>query len=372
MRNSIDEEVLWRRVGNLDYWVSSSGKVRNKDKHIMATVINPVSGYEQIRLVVSCGVAQGFYVHKLVAEAFVPNPNGYDEVNHINEIRIDNRAENLEWCTHKYNCNYGNHNRRVSESQRKGVSHKRIPIWIIFPDNHKEFAHSLREAEEITGWNRGTIQRRLENPSALFDKNTYRFSYVDSSRRTNNKSVPQYEAYELDRTTETLYSEIVARIKKKFPMLKIIGRARGIHNKTNFECLNCGCSFENTPYSVLGSKHGCPICATRIRTEKRRAARQKAEELVADRLYNNLIIEDDYIAMTKPCGFECRSCGKRFTSSLTRLLSHAKRHGYISNGCQSCSKRRAMTIRNLKKYGHSDDDIIRILKERRLDWTLQL
>lgn len=46
-------------------------------------------------------------VHRLVAIAFLPNPNNYPVINHKNEIRDDNRASNLEWCTQKYNVNYG-------------------------------------------------------------------------------------------------------------------------------------------------------------------------------------------------------------------------------------------------------------------------
>lgn len=54
-------------------------------------------------------------VNRLVAEAFIPNPNGLPEVNHLNEVKTDNRVENLEWVSTIDNCNYGTRNQRIKE-----------------------------------------------------------------------------------------------------------------------------------------------------------------------------------------------------------------------------------------------------------------
>lgn len=56
-------------------------------------------------------------VHRLIATAFLPNINELPQVNHKNEIRHDNRAENLEWCTAKYNMNYGNRQAKIRRNR---------------------------------------------------------------------------------------------------------------------------------------------------------------------------------------------------------------------------------------------------------------
>ena len=51
-------------------------------------------------------ICKHYYVHRLVAEAFIPNPNGFKEVNHINCDKHDNSVDNLEWCDRKHNLNH--------------------------------------------------------------------------------------------------------------------------------------------------------------------------------------------------------------------------------------------------------------------------
>ena len=62
------------------------------------------------------GKTKKYLAHRLVAEAYIPNPNNYNEVSHIDETRDNNCVDNLEWCSHAINCNMPLHRQRVSEA----------------------------------------------------------------------------------------------------------------------------------------------------------------------------------------------------------------------------------------------------------------
>lgn len=86
------------------YVITDNGKVisyKFKKPRVMKTWLQK-SGYENIKLCKE-NHTYHFLIHRLVAEAFIPNPNNLPEVNHKNKIRNDNRVENLEWCSRKEN-----------------------------------------------------------------------------------------------------------------------------------------------------------------------------------------------------------------------------------------------------------------------------
>lgn len=98
-------QEIWKDIPGYEgrYKVSSLGNVKSLlSKKLMTPSGQP---YKTVTLS-SYGVRTTKRVHRLVAEAFVENPNGFTVVNHKDENKANNSASNLEWCTHKQNCRY--------------------------------------------------------------------------------------------------------------------------------------------------------------------------------------------------------------------------------------------------------------------------
>lgn len=102
------------------YWISNKGRIRNKKGQIMRPVDNG-KGYLRYNLFRHKGRGKTEYAHRLIAEAFIPNPNGLPEINHKDENKKNNDINNLEWCSHKYNQGYGTLPSKTSARMSKGV-----------------------------------------------------------------------------------------------------------------------------------------------------------------------------------------------------------------------------------------------------------
>lgn len=119
---------VWRDIPGYEgkYQVSNIGNVRslhyrntNKAQRLNS-VINE-GGYNIVGLSKD-GKSKQYKVHRLVAEAFIPNPNNYPIINHKDENKTNNVVWNLEWCTYEYNNNYGTKNERASKSKKGKTS----------------------------------------------------------------------------------------------------------------------------------------------------------------------------------------------------------------------------------------------------------
>lgn len=126
---------VWKAVKDYEglYEVSNLGRVRSVsriirwgrgkgyDKLIESKILSPSinnSGYKIIPLSKPKHKTICRTIHRLVAEAFIPNPNNLTDVNHKDEDKMNNNVENLEWMTHKDNMNWGETSKKISTTHR--------------------------------------------------------------------------------------------------------------------------------------------------------------------------------------------------------------------------------------------------------------
>ena len=144
--------------GYEQYSITENGQVYSSKCNRYLRPKTDKYGYKAVSLSKN-GKPKHFTVHRLVATAFVPNPCGYSCVNHINELKTDNRSSNLEWCTVKYNDNYGNRNLRISKTKSKN------PVVRILPNGKEQSFLGVKDAFRKTGVAHSQVSRYCKDPN---------------------------------------------------------------------------------------------------------------------------------------------------------------------------------------------------------------
>ena len=188
----MSEGEVWKDVKGYEgqYQVSDKGNVRSvaRINHIgskySGRTLKPrhqSGGYLQVGLYKN-GKVKNKYIHRLVVEAFIHNPNNFPEVNHLDENKINNELSNLEWCDSSYNSNYGTRIERIVQKQSKKVRAVNVKSGGVITFN------STMEARR-KGYNQGAVAAacrgdyKNNNTGKLIgDGHTYRgyrWSYIE-------------------------------------------------------------------------------------------------------------------------------------------------------------------------------------------------
>ena len=165
---------VWKDIEGYEgkYQVSDSGRVkslnyRSTGEEMVLKQRKCKDGYLQVRLCKE-GKVKYYKVHRLVAQAFIPNPENFPVINHMDENPSNNCANNLEWCTQKYNCNYGMRNEKIAKSQSKSV--KCVETNTIYISAH--------DAQKKTGICVAHICACANNKKRHYTAGGYHWEYV--------------------------------------------------------------------------------------------------------------------------------------------------------------------------------------------------
>lgn len=159
---------IWKDIIGYEgmYQVSNLGRIKSKERvafrgdgtplHLKESIMTPTYNtylYARLR---KDGQYKNLGIHRLVCQAFHPNPNNYPCVNHKDNNPLNNHADNLEWCTYAYNNNYGTHSRRLSDTrvEKYGVA---IDVYTKHGEYIKSYS-SIRDAIN-DGYTRDSISK---------------------------------------------------------------------------------------------------------------------------------------------------------------------------------------------------------------------
>ena len=182
---------IWKDIPECKgYQVSNLGRIRSVDRVVYAANrwggVNPrkykgklistfayPNGYKAFVYRKEDKTIKNFLIHRLVAQAFIHNPDNLPQINHKNEQRDDNRVDNLEWCTDVYNKMYNNRSKRVAIANGK-------PIEQLSMDGHliREFP-SIREAARYVNGDMKSIRMCCKKDTMTHYYKGYRWKFKE-------------------------------------------------------------------------------------------------------------------------------------------------------------------------------------------------
>ena len=153
---------IWKTIKEYpDYGVSNLGNVRHKNRVLRPSI--SIYGYKVV-LLYNHGKRRSHFVHRLVAFAFIPNPNNLPQVNHINGVKTDNAVTNLEWCNNQQNMKHAHKIGLITKQMMSQArNHLKKPVLKILNGVVVARYDSLAQASENEDRKEATISQYCNN-----------------------------------------------------------------------------------------------------------------------------------------------------------------------------------------------------------------
>lgn len=197
---------IWKDIEGYEgiYQVSNLGRVRSLDRiiiyssgqvvpfkgKVLSNIKNQL-GYHKVNLRVNGGI-KTVCVHRLVAKAFIPNPDNLPFINHKDENPSNNRVDNLEWCTPKYNNSYGTRLQRLSKTKTNGVTSKKVYQYTLDGELVNVWP-SLNEINRTKGYRIGGISKCALGEEHYNTAYGFKWSYVPLKKEEHKAPPVQLE-----------------------------------------------------------------------------------------------------------------------------------------------------------------------------------
>lgn len=150
----MNKEEIWKDVVGYEglYKVSNKGRLYSIKRKRKMNPTTSKNGYKRVKLYTN-GKFKTVFVHRIVATAFLDNPENYPVVNHLDENKLNNNVENLQWCTQKQNVNHGTGQQRRTEAVKMLV--KQYTLDGQYIATYK----SAVDLQELYGFHQSAISR---------------------------------------------------------------------------------------------------------------------------------------------------------------------------------------------------------------------
>lgn len=186
-------EEIWKDIKDYEglYQVSNLGNIKSLsrkrgnqfDYQDIILKQGNWRGYKNV-ILQKDGKVKCYMVHRLVAQAFIPNddPEYKTQVNHISEVKTENTVSNLEWCTPKYNMNYGTCLERGAEKRRNLKHLSKQVCQYDLEGNLIKIWPSLREIERVLGFNHTRISFVCNKRKWCKSAFGFKWEYAENNR----------------------------------------------------------------------------------------------------------------------------------------------------------------------------------------------